>query len=194
MKKHCSRILIIAMSLLLACPLTACKKKSETKATHIKGGSTKKVDKDAPKEIESTELISLSIKSSTIASVGVEEYEGLESGVYYFEFEVDLKTKEGSGSYRFEKQYEEDEAVDYEFSADEDFMIKLEKIIRDGGISRLNGNHNKTNGIQDIYGYRVSAVYASGEKISCSDNSSNWISLETTKELNDLFREASGVA
>ena len=143
MKKHCSGILIIALSLLLACPMTACKKKSETKATHIKGGSTKRVDKDAPKEIESTELISLSIKSSTIASVGVEEYEGLEYGVYYFEFEVDLKTKEGSGSYRFEKQYEEDEAVDYEFSADEDFMIKLEKIIRDGGISRLNGSHKK---------------------------------------------------
>ena len=149
-----------------------------------RGGTEVTQDKNAPTKIESTELISLDCNASTVSVVGVEE-KGLEYGRYYFKCQLDKESGKVTGTYGFKPQY--GDLTEYSFEADSSFLTGLDAIIKDSTIISYNGEHRHTNGIPDDFGYSFEAEYASGEKIDCSDNQSNHLSLDMMKALVDLF-------
>ncbi len=149
-----------------------------------RGGTEVTQDKNAPTKIESAELISLDCNASTVSVVGVEE-KGLEYGRYYFKCQLDKESGKVTGTYGFKPQY--GDLTEYSFEADSSFLTDLDAIIKDSTIISYNGEHRYTNGIPDDFGYSFEAEFASGEKIDCSDNQSNHLSLDMLKKLIDLF-------
>ena len=167
---------------LLAVIIAGCTKKDD----EVNGGTTVNYDKDAPKEIVSTELISMQADISTKNFSKTKE-SGLEYGQYLFDCSLDKETGKVTGTYKFIEQYAEADAKEYSFETDLVFMTELEQIIRDSKIAANNGKYHKTNGIPDGLGYYFKATYASGEQINCSNNQSTEIPLESIKKLDELF-------
>ena len=172
------KIILGIMSIILIAGGCSCSKRNE------RGGTEVTQDKNAPTKIESTELISLDCNASTVSVVGVEE-KGLEYGRYYFKCLQDKESGKVTGTYGFKPQY--GDLTEYSFEADSSFLTDLDVIIKDSTIISYNGEHRHTNGIPDDFGYSFEAEYASGEKIDCSDNQSNHLSLDMLKKLIDLF-------
>ena len=172
------KIILGIMGLVLIAGGCSCSKRNE------RGGTEVTQDKDAPTKIESTELISLDCNASTVSVVGVEE-KGLEYGRYYFKCQPDKESGKVTGTYGFKPQY--GALTEYSFEADSSFLTDLDVIIKDSTIISYNGEHRHTNGIPNDFGYSFEAEYASGEKIDCSDNQSNHLSLDMLKKLIDLF-------
>ena len=186
MKKNITRILkelIIIMGIFSF--LTGCNSDRE-----VEGGSTTYVDKDAPKEIKSKDLCSMDCKVSTATVSELEE--GLVYGWYYFSVKKDSETGEITGSYKISEQYNDFVVPEFTFKTDKAFLEKVQAIIEESKIVTSNGIHHETKGIPDDFGYDFSAVYASGESISCSDNQSSDIGQKTVKELYELFYKESG--
>jgi len=175
-------VLLIIVILATAILLIGCKNNDRDE----EGGTEVTYDKNAPTKIESTELVSFECDISTITVVGVEEKE-LEYGRYYFKCKLDDGTGKVTGTYGFHAQYDYSDVKEYPFETDAGFMQDLNNIIIDSKIISDNGKHSHTNGIPEEFGYSFKAIYASGEKIACSDNQSNDLSLDTIKKLSDLF-------
>ena len=172
------KIILGIMSIILIAGGCSCSKRNE------RGGTEVTQDKNAPTKIESTELVSLDCNASTISVVGVEE-KGLEYGRYYFKCQQDKESGKVTGTYGFKPQY--GDLTEYSFETDRLFLTDLDAIIKDSSIAYYNGEHRHTNGIPNDFGYSFEAEYASGEKIDCSDNQSNHLSLDMIKQLVDLF-------
>ena len=172
------KIILGIMSIILIAGGCSCSKRNE------RGGTEVTQDKNAPTKIESTELVSFDCDASTVSVVGVEE-KGLEYGRYYFKCLQDKESGKVTGTYGFKPQY--GDLTEYSFEADSSFLTDLDAIIKDSTIVSNNGEHRHTNGIPDDFGYSFEAEYASGEKIDCSDNQSNHLSLDMLKKLIDLF-------
>lgn len=175
------RILLSIMGLVLIAGGCSCSRRNEN------GGTEVTQDKNASTKIESTELISLDCDASTASLVGVEE-KGLKYGRYYFKCQLDKETGKVSGTYGFRPEHDySSDMTEYAFETDSSFMTDLDTIIKNSTIIHYNGEHSHTNGIPDDFGYSFKAEYASCEVIYCSDNQSNHLSLDTMKELDELF-------
>ena len=166
------KIILGIMSIILIAGGCSCSKRNE------RGGTVVTNDKNAPTKIESTELVSFDCDASTVSEVGVEE-KGLEYGRYYFKCQLDKESGKVTGTYG--------DLTEYSFETDRFFLTDLDAIIKDSTIISYNGEHRHTNGIPNDFGYSIEAEYASGEKIDCSDNQSNHLSLDMMKALVDLF-------
>ncbi|MCR5250777.1 MAG: hypothetical protein K6E50_09250 [Lachnospiraceae bacterium] len=187
--KYISVILV-----LIALILTACTREEDppenVRGDDVRGGTTKTQDENAPKTIESHDLVSLDCMVSTVSMVYDDDT--LDCGKFYFSCSLDESSGTVTGSYRFEEHYDRYPQVEFPFTADKAFLTELDQIIVDSGIARWNGRVSVTNGIPDDFGYSFRAVYASGEKIYCRNNQSTEIPLATIHDLNALFYEKSG--
>ena len=154
------------------------------------GGSNTYVDSKASKEISSTDLISFNCRVSTVSMSDIEE--GLVYGWYDFSLETDENTGEITGGYSLSESHSDLVSPEFSFKTDKAFAEKVQKIIEESKIVSQNGVHHKTNGIPEEFGYDLRAVYASGEKISCSDNQDSWINDKIIKKLYDLYYKESG--
>ena len=70
----------------------------------------------------------------------------------------------------------------------EDVFPSLVLLVREENLAKDNGFHSETHGLPENFGGRVCISYASGEKISFSDNQSPVLSLETGRKIAELFK------
>ena len=168
--------------------LTGCKDDDR----EVEGGSYTDVDKKAPTEIVSEEITSFSCKVYTNAFSELDE--GLDWGKYEFKVSRDEETGKYTGTYSFTDSHADLIRPEFTFEPDGEFLKKVNQIIKDSNIVKINGTHHKTNGIPDEFGSDISVKYSSGEYISCSDNQSSQIGCGIIKAFNDLFYTESGAA
>ena len=154
------------------------------------GGSNTSYDKKAPKEIQSAEItdFSCSFFTTTMSDLG----DDLVYGEYILEAKADSVTGEVKGSYTSIQQNVNLVSPTFTFVTDNDFMAKLEQIVRESKIVSINGTHHKTYGIPPEFGSDLDVKYASGEYISCSDNQGSQLGDDTMHALKKLFYEESG--
>lgn len=135
--------------------LAGCRKKDEIEPDPgevICGGRTVKTDPNAPKEIESDDLVSF------------EAYFYKDADFYYdvqrsYRFSM---TKEEDGTYTI---FEGEDSLSCK--TDADFAAKLQNVIREQNLIASNGIYDVTSGIAPQYGpYELSALYASGESLT----------------------------
>lgn len=141
------------------------------------GGVTEKTDFDAPKTIESDDLVFFET-----------EFYRFSDYVYDADRRYRFKmTKNENGSYTISEC--EDAVIECE--TDEEFASKLQQIIRDFGLIEYNGVNRQTAGLAPEYGpYWVDASYASDEKLYFymnGDPDARW-----TWEVLDLFANEFG--
>lgn len=102
-------------------------------------------DKNAKKHIDSTELISFSMKISDVSL-------DCESSVILKDDKAEVSVTYG------------EDKISFVFTADESVLDRLEKIIRENGLAQFNGHSVRNSAIGSYLDIR--ADYASGEKIT----------------------------
>ncbi len=173
---------VAAAGALIVCNLRKDKKIS-SETDDIDGGVVKRYWADAPKVIESTEIVEFHCEISLIAAC---ETEGLGHRVY----SLDAVMKDGEVLVKYdwyERQGGSDKA---EYKADISFMPRLQEIVASHDFARHNGYHHTVSGLPDMYGETLHILYASGERIDVHDNQSGFLPIEAEKELITLFGAA----
>ncbi|MBE6691522.1 MAG: hypothetical protein E7590_09670 [Ruminococcaceae bacterium] len=147
----------------------------------VDGGTRIRRDTDAPKEIESRELIRFSCRFSALSLM--EEDTQLPRGVYDFgaskgeggvSSTVDCNNPKVLGGERREVRTEE-------------FLAELEQLVREHNVAQYNGQYYKVSGLPDFYGATVDAEYASGETLYCYNNQDPFLPIPFVRELCRLF-------
>ncbi len=72
---------------------------------------------------------------------------------------------------------------------EENIFPDLVKLVKECGFAHNNGFHSETHGLPENFGGRILIEYASGEKISTSNNQSPLFSLDTAEKIVALFTE-----
>ena len=143
----------------------------------IDGGTRHYLDEDAPKTIESTQIVSfscefsttnLSMNSSPIAGRYYTLYAGEDGGNY---------EARGGGTVYGQRIFTPDKA----------FFEALQAIVTRYDFAQHNGQFYKVSGLPPDYGVKLDIQYASGESIRASNNQDCFLSLEAMEELISLF-------
>lgn len=173
--------ILLSLILLLSIGFSGCKPHS---SDDIDGGVvTRNSGEDAPKIIDSDEIISFDCEFSFISTVFDEESE-LEGKVYKMsaaledntvKVKIDLRDRSRGGEIS-------------EFNTDISFMAKLQGIIAKYDLAKHNGYIHRVSGLPDMYGECIDIKYSSGEYIYAFDNQSGFISMEAMVELIELFK------
>lgn len=150
------------------------------KEIEVDGGVSKHIDKDAPKEIVSGQIIAFEINFSTVA---LAEDAGLENGIYM----LSAKLVDGAvrGEYRMRTRHGEGEQ--FSFRESHTFLDKLQVIVKTYDFAKYNGTYIYVSGLPDMYGANISIVYASGERIDADDNQDNFLPISALNEFVNLF-------
>ena len=154
----------------------------EGPSAEIDGGTHIRRDTDAPKEIASRELIRFSCRFSALSLM--EEDTGLKCGVYYFDVSKGERGVNCTVRCNNPQVLPEGER---KFTQTEDFLSKLEALVREYNVARYNGDYYKVSGLPEFYGAIVDAEYASGETIYCYNNQDPFIPFEMIGALCRLF-------
>ena len=147
------------------------------------GGVVQRVTTNAPKIIESKQIIIFECKFSTLAFLDLDE----EIGNRVYILEARLENEFVNGRYRHRSRFENN--VDVTFKAEPSFMERLQRIIEEHNLAKNNGVCVKVNGLPDMYGAKLMVDYASGERIYTSNNQDNFLSVSAIKEMLRLFRK-----
>ncbi len=160
-----------------------CRKLPEKNNDDIDGGVVKRYWSDAPKVIESTEIVSFHCEISLIAACDVDEL-----GHRVYNLDAELKDGEVRVKYDwYERGGDSDKA---EYKADADFMARLQEIVSEYDFAGQNGYYHSVSGLPDMYGGSLHIVYASDECIDIYDNQSGILPYEAEKALVSLFGAA----
>ena len=172
-------ITVLCIGLLAAVLLPGCKKRPNT-TDDIDGGVRHYVDENAPKVIESTQIVSFECYFSTLdLSIGDTALAGR---VYT------LKAAQNGGSYATRAGGEVYD--DLTFTPDPHFFEQLQHIVSQYDFAQYNGQHYTASGLPPDFGAKLTVEYASGEYICASDNQNCFIPLDAMQALVELFREA----
>ena len=147
------------------------------------GGVVQRVNTNAPKIIESKQIIIFECKFSTLAFLDLDE----EIGNRVYILEARLENEFVNGRYRQRSRFENN--VDVTFKAEQSFMECLQRIIEEHNLAKNNGVCVKVNGLPDMYGAKLLVDYASGERIYTSNNQDNFLSVNVMKAMLSLFRK-----
>ena len=147
------------------------------------GGVVQRVNTNAPKIIESKQIIIFECKFSTLAFLDLDE----EIGNRVYILEARLENEFVNGRYRQRSRFENN--VDVTFKAEQSFMECLQRIIEEHNLAKNNGVCVKVNGLPDMYGAKLMVDYASGERIYTSNNQDNFLSVNVMKAMLSLFRK-----
>ncbi|MBQ9632926.1 MAG: hypothetical protein IJV04_08465, partial [Lachnospiraceae bacterium] len=145
----------------------------------IDGGVTDASDPQAPRSIQSSELISFSCWFSTLPM------EDSPLGSKLFDLEAKLAGDQVQGQYRVSETM--GSWQEQSFEADASFMEELNGILDSFDAAGYNGLSHHTAGIPEEYGAVLEAEYASGESIFASDNEDNFLSYGLMDALDKLF-------
>ena len=146
------------------------------------GGIVKKVNVNAPKIINSTQIMIFECKFSTLAFLDLDA----DIGNRVYILEARLENEFVNGRYRHRSRFENN--VDVKFKAEQSFMERLQRIIEEHNLAKNNGVCVKVNGLPDMYGAKLRVDYASGERIYTSNNQDNFLSVSAMEAMLRLFR------
>jgi len=149
------------------------------------GGKTDNTDPNAPKVINSSEMLSFSCAFSTAERLKTETL-----GRYYFTLEAVLRNGTVTGSYQRIVKSSPDETVSGSFEADAAFMAELQAVVAEGDLAKYNGLSIRVGGLPPRLGCSLHITYASGEEINAQNNQTNFLALEEMTALEALFRQA----
>jgi len=162
----------------------------EGPSPEVDGGTRIRIDKDAPKEINSRELIRFSCRFSSV-SISDEDTR-LKRGVYYFgasASEDGVSCTVGCNN----TQVLRENRVE---TRSLEIMAELEALLREYDVAQYNGKYYKVSGLPDFYGAKVDAEYASGETLYCYNNQDPFLPIAFVEALCKIFgieREAIGI-
>ncbi|MBE6936733.1 MAG: hypothetical protein E7458_09645 [Ruminococcaceae bacterium] len=170
-------ILIVPVLILLLYCLAGCVRSGDQDTEIIDGGQVHHLDEDAPKEIESTEIVAFSCEFST---TDIPMNESPVAGRYYT-----LYAGEDGG--RFEERAGGDIFAEHDFTPDAAFFDRLQQIVSAYDLARYNGAFTSVAGLPPDLGAKLSIRYASGESIRAADNQDSFLPLEAMEDLVALF-------
>lgn len=145
------------------------------------GGKNHYTDTEAPKVIESAQIVSFSCTFSTMDIA--EEDSPIAGKIFTLTFEG------GKGGYAVRSR--ESVYLDRSFSADPAFFEALQQIVSKYDLAQYNGTFCSVAGLPPDYGADLTILYASGERIHAFDNESCFLPIQAMEELADLFEEIS---
>ena len=152
---------------------------------NVCGGTDAYVEKNAPKEMTSEEMTLFDV-TSAFRTLVIDDSDRLD---YVSAFAAPVK----DGAFVF---LETRENSDYDEPhcewalLKEDIMPKLTALVREHGLAKNNGWHSQTHGLPENFGGSVNVRYASGERISISDNQSPVIAYGAGVAIAQTFRAA----
>lgn len=152
---------------------------------NVCGGTDAYVEKNAPKEITSEEMTLFDV-TSAFRTLVIDDSNRLD---YVSAFAAPC----GGGTFVFletreSRSYDEPEC---EWALlKEDIMPELTALVREHALAKDNGWHSQTHGLPENFGGSVNVRYASGERISISDNQSPVLRYEAGAAIARTFRSA----
>ena len=163
-----------------------CKKSFVKNTDPIDGGVVKRYWTDAPKIIESQEIVSFHCEISLLAACDADE-------IGHRVYKLDAAVKDGEVLVTYDWRDRSGESDKAEYKADADFMVRLQEIVTTYDFAKHNGYYHTVSGLPDMYGESLNIVYASGERIDIYDNQSGFLPYEAEKALVNLFGAATKV-
>jgi|GEM_PF-767527 len=156
------------------------------------GGTDASQDTKAPKEILSDDMILFDVTSAL--SRGYIPSEGKRYSVEKLGYVSAFAAPAGNGTFLFLEtgdsfQKRAPKARSWAY-VKEDVFPSLVRFVRDRDIAKSNGFHSTTHGLPENFGGSVDIRYASGEKISFSNNQTSIISYDAGAEIAKLFAKA----
>ena len=145
------------------------------------GGVRDNSDPDAPKIIESDFIISFQCELSALDRMEEDTYL---SGKNY---RLKARLKDGAVKGHYYPYGPQGEEI--LFAADHSFMYKLQEVAAKYDFAQYNGTDISVSGLPEMYGASLEIVYASGERISASNNQDCFLPLAAMEELETLFRQ-----
>ena len=140
-------------------------------------------DPDAAKVIESDFIISFQCEFSALDRMEEDTYL---SGKAY---RLEARLKDGAVKGNYHSYGGDDAEKEFLFAADHSFLYKLQDVVAKYDLAQYNGTDLFVSGLPEMYGASLRIVYASGERISASDNQDCFLPLEAMEELESLFRQ-----
>lgn len=181
-------ILYAAIPVCLAAAVIACvsfvrSRKVQPDTDDIDGGVVKRYWADAPKVIESNDIVTFHCEISLIAVCDVDD-------LGYRVYTLDAALGEGEVCVKCDWYDRSGKSGKAEYTAAADFMERLQKIVAEYDFAKYNGYYHSVSGLPDMYGESLDILYASGESINAYDNQSGFMRVEAARALITLFRAA----
>ncbi len=151
------------------------------------GGTTRTRDNAAEKTIVSTEIVNFELEFSLISYVLDEEER---NNGFYGVFLLKCKRTENGVECHYKQRKRFDPNVTADFVTDFNFLVKLDKIVKEYDFAVLNGYTSHTAGLPDMYGDDLTINYASGECIYTANNQSIDLPIEGLRKIKELFESA----
>ncbi len=142
------------------------------------GGTDFSIDKKAPKEIKSDEMIFFDVASA------------LDSNGMRFRFISAFAAPVGDGTFVFLETGRRGDSTAEWALVKSDVFPSLAALVREHELAKQNGVYSKTHGLPENFGGSVDIRYESGEKISFADNQSPIISSEFANKVTDVLKKA----
>lgn len=158
----------------------------ETREPEVCGGTTSSIDENAPKTITSGEMTYFCVESV----IGIPPDRYAEEETLYFVSAFAAPT--GRGNFLLletRNSYERSAGCVSTALVKEDVFPALTSLVRESGLAKINGVHITTHGLPDNFGGSIDIRYASGERISISNNQSPIISYEAGQKIAELFKK-----
>lgn len=149
----------------------------------VDGGVTDRSDPDAPKTIESTQIVAFDCRFSTMDA---DEPGAL--GNHIYQLQAKLENGAVKGTYAVLDAGEE-----HAFRESHDFLSELQGLAEMYELAQYNGRDLSVAGIPDEFGARLDVQYASGEQIYAFDNQDNFLSWGAMNALLGLFERGAAV-
>jgi len=159
-----------------------CRRCAEKDTDVVDGGVVKRYQSDAPKVIESTEIVEFRMVSSLLSAFD-------DGGLGHRVYTLEAKLADGAvrASYQWRGQNGSDKG---EFTAGADFMERLQEITAAHNLAEKNGYYHSVSGLPNMYGDSLHVLYASGEWIDVYDNQDGFIPMEAVQSMVQLFGAA----
>ena len=149
----------------------------------IDGGVTDNSDLNAPKSIESTQIISFDCRFSTM---DVDEPGELGNHIYFLQARLENGGVKGMYQVR-------DTGEEHSFRASQNFLREVQTLVAIYDLAQHNGHAYTVTGLPNEYGAQLNVQYASCESIYAKDNQDNFLTLEAMNELLKLFERGAAV-
>ena len=149
----------------------------------IDGGATDNSDTNAPKSIESTQIISFDCRFSTM---DIDKPGKLGNHIYQLHAKLENGAVQGMYLVR-------DTGETHSFRVSQKFLGEVQNLVAIYSLAQYNGHDYTVAGLPDEYGAQLDVRYAFCESIYASDNQDNFLPLEAMKELLDLFERGAAV-
>lgn len=143
----------------------------------IDGGVRHRVDADAPKVIQSVEIIEFFCEFSTTDRCLTDT--PIAGGIFT------LRAGNKQGQLRIHGR--DEIAGEWRFHPEESFFRQLQGIVSRYDFAQYNGQYYTVSGLPPGYGMKLKILYASGESICASNNQSTFLPLEAMQDLAFLF-------